>query len=301
MHLIERICHVALRTPDLEASLRHATDVLGLREVERAGDVVYLTCGTKHHDLQLIADEHVALDHIALQATGAPALRTLAQRLQIENVKILSTQSVEPGVEEAMRFVAPGGQVIEVHAGMTDDQPGRYRTRGVRPRKLGHVTLATPDRAELESFLERVLGFLPSDRSGEAVVWMRCNADHHGLAVRGGADAGLRHMAWEVGAWADLLSIADHLAKNGLSLTWGPGRHGPGNNLACYHVDPVGATHEYFTDLQQIHDDAWRGRDWAEVSNWRNLWGWGNDPVSVDGAFPRVAPPQSSIARRSAI
>jgi catechol-2,3-dioxygenase len=290
------VCHGALRTPDLEASVWHAIEVLGLREVDRDRDVVYLTCGRKHHDLELIAGERAALDHIGLEASDTAALHEIRQRVEQSGLEIVSAPG-EPGIGEALRFLAPGGHVFEVHAGMDRDQPTHYDTSGVRPRKLGHITVTTPDRAELEACLEDVLGFIPSDRVGEEAVWMRCNPDHHGIAILGPADAGLRHFAWEVESWAWLERVADHVLANGLSLTWGPGRHGPGNNVACYHRDPVGATHEYLAEIEQVHDERWRGRDWADVPNWRSLWGPGNDPVVLDGDFPRVAEPARTPAK----
>jgi catechol 2,3-dioxygenase len=285
--VLKQVCHAALRVPDIEASVRHATEVLGLREVERVDGCVYLTCGPKHHDLQLIASDRVAIDHIGLEARGPKALEQIARRLADEGVEILAHEADEPGVGDALRFVAPGGHCFEIHAGMARDQPASWNGPGARPRKFGHVTIAAPDRGELEGFLERVLGFIPSDRLGEDAVWMRCNADHHGIAVARG-DAGLRHVAWEIESWGQLEVAADHLCANGIALTWGPGRHGPGNNLAHYHRDPAGATHEYLADLERIEDDTWRGRDWAGVPNWRNLWGWDPTPALLDGDFPPI-------------
>jgi catechol 2,3-dioxygenase-like lactoylglutathione lyase family enzyme len=63
--LIKRMGHVALRVPDLDASVGWATTVMGMREVERVDGVSYLTHADCHHSLQYIAAERSALDHIS--------------------------------------------------------------------------------------------------------------------------------------------------------------------------------------------------------------------------------------------
>ena len=287
--LVARVCHGALRTPDLDASLRHATEVLGLRESERQDGIVYLTAGARHHDLQLIPGERSGLHHMGLEATSRAALDEIEARARSGGHEVLARgRGIEPGVDEALRLLAPGDHVVEVHAGMAEDQPPAFESVGATPVKLGHVTVTTPDRAELEDFFTAVLGFIPSDRVGGEAVWMRCNHDHHGIAILGGGEAGLRHFAWEVGEVADLVAVADLAVGSGSLLTWGIGRHGPGNNLACYHTDPIGATHEHLFDLQQIEDRDWQGRDWEGLENWRNLWGPMNDAFSLEGDFPRA-------------
>ena len=42
--LLTSIAHVELTTPDLEASVEYARDILGLDVVEQQGDSVYLRC-----------------------------------------------------------------------------------------------------------------------------------------------------------------------------------------------------------------------------------------------------------------
>jgi hypothetical protein len=100
----------------------------------------------------------------------------------------------------------------------------------------------------------------------------------------------LRHCAWEVESFAYLGVVADHLAANGYKIEWGPGRHGPGNNLYIYHRDPIGSVHEHLADLEHIHDDSFLGRAWEAGPMTLNLWG-GPDPApEYRGRYLRVAP-----------
>jgi catechol 2,3-dioxygenase len=297
MKLISQMGHVALRTPDLDASVRHATDILGLREVERTDDAVYLTCGPNHHDLQLIRADHAAVDHVALEAASDTAFDEILARLERAGVEIVSHTPQEPGIGRALRFATTDGHTVEIYAGMEKSQPAHYNTVGARPRKYGHTTLGVADVAASEAFYRDVLGFIPSDRmylrpagqQKDVAVWLRCNSEHHGLALIAG-EPGLRHCAWEVESFAYLGVVADHLAANGYKIEWGPGRHGPGNNLYIYHHDPIGNVHEHLADLERIHDDTFLGRAWEAGSATLNLWG-GPDPApEYRSRYLRVAP-----------
>ena len=63
-----RVAYVELAVPDLERSVDHAIGILGLREVERVGESVYLTCNERHHELVLTASDAPSLAAVALKA-----------------------------------------------------------------------------------------------------------------------------------------------------------------------------------------------------------------------------------------
>jgi hypothetical protein len=48
---------------------------------------------------------------------------------------------------------------------------------------------------------------------------------------------GIDHHSYEAGEWTKIRDSADHFAARNIRLIWGPGRHGPGNNLFvfCFH------------------------------------------------------------------
>src|SRR6185369_5739292 len=142
-------------------------------------------------------------------------------------------------------------------------------------RKLGHLTFFSPAAADLVAFWGEVLGLRVSD-TAENMTWMRCDADHHGLAVAATPDGPtlLHHHAWEVQDLSALGRYCDAIALQGLSLFWGPVRHGPGFNLATYLPDVGGGVIEVYADLLQIHDDsAYTPVDWSDEPRAMNLWG----------------------------
>ena len=78
-----------------------------------------------------------------------------------------------------------------------------------RIRKIGHVVIRASDLRKSAEFYTQLLGFEISDIYPESMVpggmvFMRCNTDHHGVALVGGASklerSSLNHFAFEVGS-----------------------------------------------------------------------------------------------------
>ena len=133
---IRRMAHVAMRVPDLDASVAWATTVMGMRETERVDGVSYLTHKDCHHSLQYIASDEPQLDHIAMEAHSPEALEALAARLADEGIELESDTPVEAGLAKAIRFRGPQGHLIEVFTGMSSD--GVVHTgQGIQPREFG--------------------------------------------------------------------------------------------------------------------------------------------------------------------
>jgi catechol 2,3-dioxygenase len=272
--------HVALRVSDVDGYAAFAVSALGLRETGRSGATVLLSAGEKHHELELIRGERDGFDHVGLEVESLQDLESV--RVAVEGAGI-SCARVEKaageGFVEAIHFTGPGGLVFEVYAGMSREPAsiGRYTQRPVR--RFGHLTFGSSEHVAIEEFLREVLGFRVSDRLGR-VTWLRCDADHHGLAVTPAPQGTtLHHQAWQTQDLGTLGSYCDALIGKGLTLKWGPVRHGPGFNLATYLPDPAGGLVEVYADLLQIADDGgYVPTDWSEVPNALNLWG----PVMPD-------------------
>lgn len=291
--MIKAVGHVALQVPDLDESAGYAVQVMGLREVERRDGCAFLTQGRMHHSLQLIQGSCAALDHFALEAEGSGGLERIRDALARAGARLLSETPQEPGLGQALRFLAPSGMVVEVYAGMEGGQPG-YVPSGVRPRKFGHVTLKSSNVRELQGFLESVLGFKLSDDIGDGtLVFLRCNPDHHGVAIAAGAD-GLHHYAWEVEGLPELGRLGDLLDSQGRCFLWGPGRHGAGDNIFTYHHDPAGAIVEYYADMEHIYDDAARPPRRWDIADRRaaNLWGATFTREFIEDGLPQASLPE---------
>jgi len=268
------IGHVALGVTDLERSVEHVQRVLGLRVRTRARGQALLTSNEKHHELQLIAADSAGLDHVGLEVETLQDLDDVRTRALAAGAHILDDPADEPGLGQAVRFSGPAGIVYQVYAGM-DRDPLSLHTH-LRPgiRKFGHLTFFCQHPEPVAAFWQDGLGFRTSDEAG-GITWMRCDADHHGLSV-GPHPAGnvLHHYAWQVQDLAALAQHCDDIARLGLTLDWGPVRHGPGFNLAAYHRDPENTVIEVYADLLQIHDETtYHPIDWSNEPRALNLWG----------------------------
>jgi len=272
------IGHVAMRVTNLEASVDHAVRTLGLTVTWSSEEEVHLTANEKHHELQLIASGRAGLDHVGLEIEDPRDLDAMRDRVIAAGAIILSEQIQEVGIARGIRCIGPEGIVFELYTGMTRLPKTLNTEIPSLARKLGHVTFYAEEKAEVERFLLDVLGFRVSDRFGSLATWMRCDPDHHGIAV-GQSPAGsrLHHYAFEMESMGAIANYADHIARDGQHFLWGPGRHGPGSNIFTYLLDPEEAIVEVYTDLAKIYDEAsYEAINWDQHPHAMNLWGQDN-------------------------
>jgi catechol 2,3-dioxygenase len=132
-------------------------------------------------------------------------------------------------------------------------------------RKLGHVVLKVKDLQRSLAFYTGVLGFRVSDVYPETMmkggmVFLRCNADHHCLALVGGMkdDASakeLHHLAFEVATLEEVLRAREHLRQHGVKVDY-EGRRRAGCQVAVEFRDPDNHFLEIFWGLDQVGSDG---------------------------------------------
>lgn len=146
----------------------------------------------------------------------------------------------------------------------TRGAPSRSAASIVRPKRMSHVLLFTPDVSRSVEFYRRALGLRLSDRSGEIVAFMhaRHGCDHHLLAFAGSAARGWHHSSWDV-AGVDQVGLgAAQMAAAGYAEGWGTGRHVLGSNYFHYVRDPWGSFAEYSAHIDYIAAGFdWQGQD----------------------------------------
>lgn len=131
--------------------------------------------------------------------------------------------------------------------------------------KLGHVVLNVADIERSVAFYTQVLGFsvsdvYPPDMVPGGMVFMRCNADHHGVALVGGGKqrperSDMHHLAFEVGTLDEVLRARDHLRKHGAVVDF-EGRRRAGCQIAVEFRDPDGHRLEIYWGVDQVGSDG---------------------------------------------
>lgn len=261
-----------MRVRDLAAAEEMATNLMGLDVNDRDSDAIWLSHGTPHHSLQYLRGDVDAVDHVGLVAPDAEALAEVRERVEAAGWNVVRDGPAGPGVRDGFTFVGPEEAVFEIYSDMSREDPGTD-ARGVRPSRLGHVNLFLRDPAAMQRMLIDLLDFRVSDRAGEG-EFLRCNVDHHGIGVFPGPGL-LHHYAWEVPSLAQLAAVADLVDRRGGSVLWGPMRHGIGNNIATYFLEPSGLVVEFYAEMERIYDDDHhQPRDWpTDGHKWLTLWG----------------------------
>ena len=82
----------------------------------------------------------------------------------------------------------------------------------------------------------------------------------------------LDHLCFEAEKWDDIRDWADHLVAADTEIIWGPGRHGPGNNLFLFFKDPDGNWLEVSAELETKTPGDPPGI-WKHEPRTLNLWG----------------------------
>lgn len=265
------LSHVSLRVPEVGHAARFYRENLGLRPLTSDSSSTRLGLGAGSHVLELAEGD--GLDHFGLALPSAAALDELTGRLQ--RAGVASSEAPRDSEHPAAVAIAdPDGNSIQLH-GPIDRSDEHVADPGRRPIRIHHVTLGSPDVARMADFYTEALGFRVSDRMGEVFVWMRCNREHHTVAVVQAEQAGIDHYAYEIGGWDDLKTWCDELAVRDVPLTWGPGRHGPGNNVFVMFGDPAGNRIELSAEMERYWDElaTYEPRRWRPGAKTINLWG----------------------------
>lgn len=131
--------------------------------------------------------------------------------------------------------------------------------------KIGHVAMYVKDLERSARFYTEILGFQVSDvvqpgRLPGGAIFLRCNTDHHGVALfqateENPAGAGLHHIAMEVPTLDDVVRVREHLRKHQVQIDM-DGRRGAGCQLVVEFRDPDGHRLEIYWDIDQIGSEG---------------------------------------------
>jgi len=256
---------IMMRGPGLTETLPFYEDMWGLTLAHHEPGMACLRgTGTEPFLYGLRDADVFGIDYLHF---GMPD-RASAQALHDQAVACGAAVTHAPGAFDDW----PGGWGFEILD--PDNRRLRFRTEvapraedpeWAKPRKVSHVVLNTPEMEGTQAFYEQALGFRVSDYSADQMVFLRCNTDHHSIALVRGNYASVNHVAFEMPTLDEFMRGIGRMKQKGHVPTWGPGRHGPGNNPFAYFVSPSGFVIEFTAELQQIDEATHEAKVWSRA------------------------------------
>ena len=162
--------------------------------------------------------------------------------------------------------------------------------------KLGHVVIRVRDMPRSVAFYTQVLGMRVSDVYPDTMmkggmVFLRCNTDHHCLALIGGlpdekGTRSMHHFAFEVATLDEVLRARGHLRAANVKIDF-EGRRRAGCQIAVEFRDPDDHHLEIYCFLDQVGSDG-RVRPPEE---WR-------EETSLEDAIEHPAPGQDTTLHK---
>lgn len=274
---------IELGVRDLRQSADFYIKVWALDEVAADGDGIHLRAtGGEHHVLTIRERPKPTLLGVNFAAPDRTTVDQLCAKAKSYGVKVLGDPAPLSGAAGGgygFRFETPDGLPMSISSDGTQ-HPDVVLDRS-RPTKISHVVLNSADADEQMPFFIDVLGFRRSD-STHMMEFLRCCSDHHSIAIVRGSGPSLNHVAYELPNIDGLMRGTGRVKRNGFDIEWGVGRHGPGNNVFSYFIEPNGFVAEYTTELDQIDEATHVPQDaqyWDKVMPTRgDRWGTAGPP-----------------------
>ena len=256
-----RLRSVELEIPDVAPAAAFLERLWGLVPAESAGATRFFR-GTGDHPYIL---------SLTQAATPAVAAVTFAGSLEeVQTVGKPDRSFDVPGGGKGFEVRGPEGQVYRF---ITDSTVQRLNEKS-KPIQLTHAVINSTDVEASERYAVEKLGFKVSDRTAH-MRFIRCNRKHHALAYAKSQFASLNHIAFEMHDMDAVMRGIGRLRDEGYEPVWGPGRHGPGNNVFGYFIAPYGGIVEYTAEVSEVDENYKVGtpEDWKWPPGRIDHWG----------------------------
>jgi 2,3-dihydroxy-p-cumate/2,3-dihydroxybenzoate 3,4-dioxygenase len=264
---------VALGMPQVEEAAQFLQSVWGLIPVSAHDGTRYFR-GTGEHPYILSTAPASTPGVRAIEFAGSlEEIERTRERVKRTNTPIEAFSELDaPGggagflvrgpEAQAYRFIAESSAT----AALPSDRD--------RPIQLTHAVVNAIDVGAAERFVVDTLGFQVSDRT-RIMTFVRCNRKHHCLAYAHAEVSSLNHLAFEMTDTDAVMRGIGRMRDAGVEAVWGPGRHGPGNNVFAYFIAPYGGVIEYTAEVSEVPDDYKVGTpdDWKWPPGRIDQWG----------------------------
>lgn len=289
---VHSIDHFALEVPALPAA-KQFFSAFGLDVDEACDGLILRAAGSLHIWARVAVGPRKRLAYLSLNCF-ADDLEALKAQVQAAGGKVASPSAICNDCD-GFWFEDPDGNLLQIRVG-EKTSPGlkaawaapkerrglrgaiaRQQAGQIRPTRLSHVLLFTPDIERAVAFYRQAVGLNFSDGSKGIVAFMhaRHGSDHHLVAFVQSVAKGWHHSAWDVPTVEDVGLGKMQMQAAGYVDGWGVGRHVLGSNHFHYVRDPWGSFCEYSADIDYVPPGtAWPAADHPPEDS---LYLWGPD------------------------
>lgn len=260
---VERLRGIMMRGPGIPETLPFYEDMWGLRLAHKGnGEALLRGTGPEAFLYGLKDAPTFGVDYVHFAMPDRAGIDALHAQVTAKGACVLGDPAPFDDWTGGYGFeiLDPDNRRLRFRAdARTHDEEPEF----AKPRKVSHVVLNTPDMEGVQDFYADVLGFRVSDYSADQMVFLRCNTDHHAIALVRGNYASVNHVAFEMPTIDEFMRGIGRMKQKGHVPTWGPGRHGPGNNPFAYFVSPSGFVIEFTSEVQQIDEATHEAKVWS--------------------------------------
>nr|WP_296072219.1 VOC family protein [uncultured Actinoplanes sp.] len=293
---------VELRTPVLEESRDFFVRVMGLREVHRDADSVYLHTWDDYQSwtVRLVRSSQAGIGRTYLRAASPEAVGRLTASIG-EAGLVRGAVHDAYGLGEVMMFHDPDGHELGLYWDVdwyrADDsdrpalknQAAAYPGRGANLRRLDHVNYLTADVPATAAFLSDVLGArcteqIVKDDGSPQAVWYSLGNKTYDLVYTEDWTASrgrLHHVAFATDTREEILRAADVCLDAGVHIETGPHKHAIQQTFFLYVWEPGGNRIEICNaGARLILAPDWRTISWSRQERAKGQ-AWGLQTIST--------------------
>lgn len=280
--LVSHLRYAALAVPNFDEERHFFVTHWGLTEAYSEEGLSYLAAeGSAEPFILRLRKDEKRIDVVGFGVRSRADVDALAAKLEAEGVQFVHEPQKITGFGGGYGFrVFDGdGRVLEFSTGYATREARKIREREPIPAKLSHMVFNSANLNQTTQWYIDHLGFTISDSlvrpdGVEMMHFMRCNANHHSIAIAMGPHHALHHLSFEMRGIEEWMRGAGKILRAGTRMIWGPGRHNAGDNTFAYFLDPAGNTIEYTTELSMVDDQTWvaNKHDISQLST-QDQWG----------------------------
>jgi catechol 2,3-dioxygenase len=317
---VAHLGHIELLSPKPAESEQFFCDVLGMQEVARQGQSVYLRAWGEYecYSLKLTEARQAGIAHTAFRAWSPCALDRLAQEIEASGHG-QGWIDGDVGHGKAYQFTDPDGHVLELYyesekyqapetlRPALKNQPQRTPDHGIGVRRLDHINFLARHPASNRVFMQQQLGAMLTeeivlDDGTESGIWLTFTNKAYDVVYTldaTGSTGRLHHIAYWVDNREDVLRAADIYLEHGIPIEFAPGKHAIAQGFFLYVREPGGTRVEIATGSYMIFDPDWKPIIWSQADRAKGQ-AWGQPTVATFHTYgtPPAAMPEGGEAEQ---